>query len=252
VVAAQGALDAIGWAPGPVDDVEVPAWVDPASSRLVALYHLGSASFVLGRVDDALATLEPMRALSREPGDDAHQAALEAAYLIALHTGDLAEARRQLEGLLAVIDRAGAVRRATVENAMADLDARAGFLGRAQQRLAVEAETTIGLGDPEHLIIQTETMAEAVGQAHPLLYARVLGCAEATREVEGLSPHGSAGLGPPPHLAAIRDLVAETVWDDAVAQGRNESIADLFREMARLPIVADIADAVDVAASPAG
>jgi predicted ATPase/class 3 adenylate cyclase len=248
VAAAREALDAIGLAPGAVDEVKLPAWVDPAASRLVALYHLGSASFVLGRVDDALATLEPMRALSREPGDDAHRAALEAAYLIALHTGDLAEARRQLEGLLAVVDRAGAVQRDTVANAIADLDARAGYLGRAQQRLAAEAETTIALGDPEHLIIQTETMAEAVGHEHPLLYARVLGCADATRAVEGLSPHGSAGLGPPAHLRAIRDLVADSLWEEATAQGRSENIADLFREMARLPLVADVAPVV----APAG
>ena len=140
---------------------------------------------MLGRVDEALATLEAMRALSREPGDDAHQAALDAAYQMGMHTGDLAEARRQLEELLAVVDRVGAGRRASLENAMADLDARAGFLGQAQRRLAAEAEATIGLGDPEHLILLTETMAEAVGPAHPLLYAQVLGCAKATREAEG-------------------------------------------------------------------
>ena len=39
--------------------------------------------------------------------------------------------------------------------------------------------------------------------------------------------------------------MADSLWEEAVDQGRHENIADLFREMARLPIVADVIDAVD-------
>jgi len=212
----------------------LPPWADPDAARLLSLYNLGSSSFMLGRIEQGLETLEAMRALSREPGDAAHESALEASYFVGMRMDDFAAARKALEELSAMPGSDVGWRRAMVANALADIDVREGHFGVAQERLSRESEATLALGDIEHVLIQCETLAEAVGLSHPLLYARVRGCAAATRRREALSPSETlddhlAGLD-----ARIRAGIPTEDFAAAYRRGQGESIVDLFRELAGL------------------
>ncbi len=216
-------------------DAALPPWVAPDAVRLLGLYNLGSASFVLGDPQRGLATIDAMKAMSREPGDDAHQSALEGQIFVGVRTGNYAAAREALLELSAVSGGDVGWRRSMVANSLADLDVREGDYVAAQVRLARESETTLAWGDIEHVLIQCETLAEAVGLRHPLAYARVQGSAAATREREGLTSTHE----PEAELAVldtrIRALVPLSDFAAAEKQGRQESIVDLFRELAALP-----------------
>jgi predicted ATPase len=214
---------------------ERPPWVDPDAMRLLSLYNLGSSSFVLGRIDKGLECLDAMRALSREPGDAAHQAALEGTFFVGINTGDYETARAALDELGSVSGSDVGWRRSMVANGLADLDVREGRYAAAQQRLALESEATLAMGDIEHVLIQCETLAEAVGLREPLAYARVLGSAAATREREALPRRDLLEDELAELDGQIRERVTAEEFAAAYERGRGESIVDLFRDLAVLP-----------------
>ena len=85
------------------------------------------------------------------------------------------------------------------------------------------------------ILFQCEDLAGALADREPLLYARTLGCTQATAKREGMSTEVdqiNIEL-----LLRAQSLVSPQEWAAAEARGRQDNVVDLFRELAAKPLM---------------
>ncbi len=80
------------------------------------------------------------------------------------------------------------------------------------------------------------TFAEAIAPEHPLVCARVFAAVAVLRETEGMPAEAYLEVEAERILGEAKARCSAEEWEKARALGRQEAVADLFREMAALLI----------------
>ena len=207
----------------------LPEWADPTDQLADLLCTTAWAHTELDDIDAAglaIAELQELDPQSVRARRNRHMAQ----YYYLHRNGRFDEARPHLEQQAAL--NADPV---TVANNLADLDLQLGNRQAGQRRLAQTAAAACAQADPRTILIFAATFGATIGQAHPLLCARVYGSYERARVIEAL-PDSPAGVEEDERvLSEIRPLVSPEEWAAAWAQGATENLPDLILEMAALP-----------------
>jgi len=164
----------------------LPSWVRADDVAAGAANRAGWVSSDLERFELAEQWLERLRGLEGRLTGISATYSSGLAYAIADRRGHLDQARQLLEENQWIRMSQGLTDIGLYQNDLADLDLLQGRCAAAQRRLAEHAEAVIEEGDPRVTLTACETMAAAMGPKHPLLCARVSGCASITRLVEGI------------------------------------------------------------------
>lgn len=210
-------------------DGPAAAWATRERTAQMTTYDAGYAHSILGQNDEARAEADHLQQLS-EGDDDAMTQALDLAFLVAYYDEDFDRAR----AVVAELEARGGSQ--THANDLADMDLQEGKPREAQARLSAAAEEIIDQGDPDALIIAALTFGAAIGDLDPLLCARVYGCAHHTQVVEGLPNDEYGEEEDKLVMDRVRALTDPDEFDRAYEAGQGESLVDLVRVMAALPV----------------
>ncbi len=210
-------------------DGPAAAWAKRERTAQMAAYDAGYAHSIQGENDEARMEAELLQQLS-DGDDDAMTQAFDLAFLVAYYDEDFDRAREVVAELVA---RGAAQSHA---NDLADMDLQEGKPREAQARLSAAAEEIIDQGDPDSLIIAALTFGAAIGDLDPLLCARVYGCAHHTQVVEGLPNDEYGEEEDQMVLDRVRALTDGEEFDRAYGSGQGETLVDLMRKMAALPV----------------
>jgi hypothetical protein len=222
------------------DDVaDLPSWVEPTSTTAKLHYGLGHLYAEADRTVEARGSLSALQHLLPQLPSHYGGYAPDLEYVIALEDENYEEAGRPLEASLRRNAQDGlAVDGALLQNNLADLALRRGDRRAAARGLAAAWQAIIDCGDLDLTVLAAQHMSAAVGPDVPLLCARVAGCSEAARVGEGFPLDAGSATMHERRLIPIRARVDPDAWVAAVAQGRGESLFDLFDEMAQALVAA--------------
>jgi predicted ATPase/class 3 adenylate cyclase len=219
------------------DDPAAASWATRARTEQFVGYDAGYAHSILGENDDARAEADRLQEISQHD-DEAMTLALDLSFLVAYYAEDYDRARAVIAELEA--RTSGSQSQATMRhNDLADMDLQEGNPRAAQARLAQAAEEIIAVGDPDTLIIAALTFGAAIGDLDPLLCARAYGCAHHTSVVEGIPNDEYGEAEDKAVMDRVRALTDGDSFDQAYAAGQGEELAEVFREMAALPVPAE-------------
>ncbi len=215
---------------------DLPRWADPYQVAVEAESWVGIACLEMHDTAGARACIERLRASARPEDKPTTHAILDLEFELAHELGDFDRAHDFLERLAAneeAMSIPPRLRALTINN-LADLDLRRGRLREAQARLAESVD--FAFFNPNTRWFYAATFAAVIGERHPLVCARTYGALETFEKVEGLAHTPRQREEDERVLAPIRPLVADGEWQAAWDRGRSESIDDLLREMASLPL----------------
>lgn len=216
----------------------LPRWADLAlaDALMTAVWCWGAAG--AGGIDEARAVAESWQP---RPGCDenaARRLALGAAFIVEFFAEDYDLARQHQRETVSLLDDGSTTRGEVIaqRNNLVWLDQVQGRRRSAQEGFRALVSDLRDGDSPLDWIDVAENFADVIGQADPLLFARVLGMSERFRVVEAFADFRATAVDDA-DVAPIRALVPPEEWALAYSRGSLESMFDLLREMAAVPLV---------------